>query len=33
VQLLQPQSDDRDIVNATAVAVVEGALWLRGPLR
>jgi len=25
--------DDRDIVNATAVAVVEGALWLRGPLR
>ncbi len=33
VQLLQPQSEDRDIVNATAVAVVESALWLRGPLR
>lgn len=33
VQLLQPQSEDIDIVNATAVAVVESTLGNRGPLK
>jgi malate dehydrogenase (oxaloacetate-decarboxylating)(NADP+) len=32
VQLLQPQSEDNDIVNATAIAVAESALGDRGSL-
>ncbi|MDM7914623.1 MAG: NADP-dependent malic enzyme [Candidatus Eisenbacteria bacterium] len=32
VQLLQPQSDDMDIVHATAIAVAESASGARGPL-
>ncbi len=32
VHLLQPQSDDTDIVNVTAIAVVESSLSPRGPL-
>ncbi len=32
VHLLQPQSEDTDIVNATAIAAVESALSPRGPL-
>jgi phosphotransacetylase len=32
VHLLQPQSEDTDIVNVTAIAVAEAQLSPRGPL-